>query len=148
MKIILPLNLINIVFNGFLFGFRYSLNLKAMSVDETSGLFGWFRQWFVRAACSLKAGLTRCQSPHRQGMSERLLWLWLWGTRESLSLTPEMASSCALPDRLLSDPRRRLSAPPPTAELCPDCCWSRAAALGAVLVEVFFFVGPKPKNLK
>lgn len=81
------------------------------------------------------------------GMSLRLLWEWECGTR--VSLIPDTANSCAEPERLRSLPRRFDRAPQvitvPCCVCC--CCWTRPA-LGALLVDAFFFVGPNPKNLE
>lgn len=83
-------------------------------------------------------------------MSLRLDWLCEWVTLLDKSFTPDTASSCTDPDRLLSLPLRCPSAPKP-------CCWSEATTcccnnkdwFGALLVEVFFFAGtPNRKILK
>lgn len=76
-------------------------------------------------------------------MSLRLDWLCEWVTLAvAAPETPQIASSCAEPDRLRSLPRRRLSAGGAT------CCCS-IDEFGAVVVEDFFLVGPpNPKNLK
>jgi hypothetical protein len=66
------------------------------------------------------------------------------------SFTPDIASSCTDPDRLLSLPLRCPSAPKPCcwSEVI-TCCCSSEDGFGALLVEVFFFVGtPNPKNLE
>lgn len=79
------------------------------------------------------------------GISLKLLCECECGT--FVSFTPEIASSWADPDKLRSLPRR-FDKPPHKTVPCEECCWSSCCWLGAVLVEVFFLVWPKPKKLQ
>lgn len=97
-----------------------------------------------QSACVFMLFYVWC-SIYLYGISLKLLWLCECGTRLE-SLTPEMANSCAEPDKLRSLPLLRDKAPHPTPELWFVCCW-RSDWFGAFVVDAFFFVGPNPKNL-